>query len=72
VKTALAVLETLKIAQKLDIQSDFGVGPIEYIYIYMCVCVRVCVCVVHGQVKKNKIYIWLEAIRIKEHEYFFA
>jgi hypothetical protein len=50
--------ESIGNCPKTRYPTDFGIGPIEFIYM----------CVVHGHVKKNKIYIWLEAIRIKEHE----
>jgi hypothetical protein len=66
VKTASAVPKIQKSPKKClktQYPMDFGVGPIE------CVCV----CVVHGQViKKQKIYIWVEVIRIIEHEKYFA
>jgi hypothetical protein len=51
---------------KTRYSMDFGVGPIEHICV--CVCVFVCLFVVHGQVMKIKKYIWLQAIRIIEHE----
>jgi hypothetical protein len=55
VKTALTVPETLKIAQKINIQRILAYGQKNiYIYIYMCVGGGG-----HGQILKNKTYIYI-------------
>jgi hypothetical protein len=55
VKTASTVLETSETDQKNLYLMNFGIGPIEYIYI--------CVCVAHGQVLKNKTYIYIYGLK---------
>jgi hypothetical protein len=52
VKTASAVPETSKTTQKLIFHGFWRRAN------------RIYICVAHGQVLRNKTYIWLEAIRI--------